>query len=248
MVMPKKSLVSSLTLLLTLTAVLAGSFAFPAAAQNDRAAVRAILDNIGRKDTEVDEVAEFSREGRVIKLNLNRRGLSSSPITEFPQEIFRLTALRGLLLRGNALKAIPPEIGNLAELMELDLANNNDLGTLPPTIGNLANLQRLDVRFCGLSTLPFSFGNLKSLEMLQLWGNEFTELPAAVLEMTALKDLHLNNNRLTTLPVEITKLTNLKYIDTQRNTICNVPPQVDAWLSRLERRWRDYQRCDNVKH
>jgi len=244
----KKNPVSKLTLLLALTAVLATSLAFPATAQNDRATVRMILDNIDRKDTDVDEVAEFSREGRVIKLNLNRRGLSSKPITEFPTEILRLTALRGLLMKGNSLKGIPLEIGNLSDLVELDFANNIDLVTLPPTIGNLANLQKLDIRFCGLSSLPFSFGNLKSLEMLQLWGNQFTELPASVTEMAALKDLHLNNNKLTTLPVEITNLTNLTYIDTQRNAICSVPPQVEAWLNRLERRWKDHQMCDNVKH
>ncbi|MCL2182223.1 MAG: leucine-rich repeat domain-containing protein [Chitinispirillia bacterium] len=246
--MRSKTLVSSLTLLVALTALLAASFASPACAQDDRATVRKILDKVGRKDDKVEDVADFSREGRVIKLNLTRRGLSTEPFSEFPAEILHLTALKGLLLKGNSIKSIPHEIGNLTGLIEIDLANNTDIGTLPPSMGNLTNLKKLDVRFCGLSTLPFSFGNLKSLEMLQLWGNYFTDLPSCVTEMTALKDLHLNNNKITTLPPDIVKMPNLTYIDVQRNNICNVAPTVDAWLTHLSKGWKDHQWCENVKH
>jgi Leucine-rich repeat (LRR) protein len=135
----------------------------------------------------------------------------------------------------------------MAELIELNLADNNGLGTLPPSIGNLQNLQKLDVRYCGLTTLPASFGNLKRLEYLQMWGNEFTELPHSILEMTALRDLHLNHNKLTTLPSGITKLS-ITYIDTHMNYLCDVPKDVDAWLAQRDRQYKEHQYCDNVKH
>ena len=61
----------------------------------------------------------------------------------------------------NELTALPPEIGNLTNLIELQVADNQ-LTSLPPEIGNLTNLTRLD-----------------------LWDNKFTALP---LEMQKLVD------------------------------------------------------------
>ena len=214
-------------------------------AGDDRAVVRAILDKIGRSETQVEEVTEFSREGdRVIVLNLNRRGLSAGRITEFPEEIFLLTGLKGLLLKGNDLESLPEGIGGMTSLIELNLADNDRLGTLPASIGSLKNLRTLDVRTCGLSGLPPEIGGLKSLETLQLWGNHFTELPPVVLELTALKELYLSNNKLTTLPSGITRMKNLKYIDAQRNSLCNLPSAIDTWLKGLDRRYRDHQWCN----
>ena len=46
-------------------------------------------------------------------------------------------------LRGS----IPPELGNLANLENLDLSVNDLEGTIPPELGNLANLKRLDLAF-----------------------------------------------------------------------------------------------------
>jgi len=226
-----------------MAAIIVSSFAFLAHAQDDRALVRTILTKIGRKDATVEDVAEFSQDGRVIVLNLNRRGISGEPISEIPPEVFRLSALRGLLLRDNKLTSLPRDIGDLIQLVELNLANNNDLGELPSSIGNLANLKKLDLRFCGLSTLPYEITGLKSLEMLQLWGNKFTGIPEYISELTALTDLHLNNNQLLWLPTSITKMENLKYIDTQRNQLCNLPPEIESWLSRVERSWKSNQWC-----
>jgi len=244
--MCRKSCALSTLLLLTATALIA--FALPAAAQHDdRAVVRAILDKNGLKDMKVEDVAEFSRDGRVIVLNLNKRGISGVGIGVFPPEIFKLTALRGLFLKGNALRELPAEIGSLSELIELNLADNNDLGKLPPEIGNLKNLRKLDIRFCGLTALPQEVGNLKNLDFLQMWGNGFVDLPYCVTELSSLKELYLNNNKLANIPYDIIKMDNLKYIDVQRNYLCNVLPEVETWLLSRDRRYKDHQYCDNVK-
>ena len=234
---------------LLLTAVTLAAFAAPAAAQqhDERAVVRSILDKNGLKDMKVEDVVEFSRDGRVIVLNLNKRGISGAAIGVFPPEILKLTALRGLFLRGNALRELPDEIGSLSELIELNLADNNDLGSLPPGIGNLRNLRKLDIRYCGLTGLPQEIGNLKNLEFLQMWGNGFIDLPYNITELTNLKELYLKNNKLANIPYDIIKMDNLKYIDVQLNYLCNVLPEVDAWLLTRDRRYKDHQYCDNVK-
>jgi hypothetical protein len=220
----------------------------PVAAQHDdKALVRAILDKNGLKGTDVNDVVELGRDGRVIVLNLNKRGIDGVGLAVFPPEILSLTSLKGLFLKGNALKELPHDIGNLSELVELNLADNIDLGSLPQGIGSLRNLKKLDVRYCGLTDLPSDFGNLKKLESLQMWGNGFTEMPYCITELTNLNELYLKNNKLTKIPYDMIKMDNLKYIDVQLNYLCSLLPEVEAWLISRDRRYKDHQYCDNVK-
>jgi len=244
----KSSFPVLMSLLLTVMAFTA--FVSPALAQlpyDEKTVVRSILDKNGLKDVAVEKAAEFNRDGRVIVLNLNKRGIDGVGLSVFPVEIFKFTALKGLFLKGNALKEIPQEIGTLSELVELNIADNIDLGSIPSGIGSLRNLKKLDIRYCGLTELPPEIGNLKNLEYLQMWGNGFVELPNAITELTNLKELYLNNNKLTTIPYNMIKMDNLKYIDVQLNYLCNLLPEVDAWLASRDRRYKDHQYCDNVK-
>ncbi|WP_081436028.1 leucine-rich repeat domain-containing protein [Desulfatibacillum aliphaticivorans] len=51
------------------------------------------------------------------------------------------------------LRTLPPEIGKLANLIDIDLSGNQ-LTELPPEIGNLDNLNRLDLQFNHLTKPP----------------------------------------------------------------------------------------------
>ncbi len=240
----------SMSLLFTLLTVIAfTALVTPVFAQmhDDKAVVRSILEKNGLKDVSINDITELSRDGRVIVLNLNKRGIDGVGLSVFPTDIFKLTALRGLFLKGNALREIPDEIGTLTDLIELNLADNIDLGKLPPGIGNLRNLKKLDIRYCGLTDLPPEIGNLKNLEYLQMWGNGFIELPYNITELTGLKELYLKNNKLTKIPYDMIRMDNLKYIDVQLNYLCNLLPEVEAWLLSRDRRYKDHQYCDNVK-
>ena len=92
--------------------------------------------------------------GRVFELDLsgeqdNRPGdyLSHGLSGAVPPELGNLANLRHLSLTGNDLSgAIPPELGNLANLRSLNLAYNALSGPIPPELGNLANLVVLDVQ------------------------------------------------------------------------------------------------------
>ena len=81
-----------------------------------------------------------------------------------------------LLLRLNYLTGeIPPELGNLANLVYLDLSGSGLTGKIPPELGNLANLVQLDLSFNELtSAIPPELGNLSNLRWLALGNNRLT--------------------------------------------------------------------------
>ena len=64
-----------------------------------------------------------------------------------------------LSLLGQELEVLPPEIGQLTSLIELDLGLN-ELTELPPEIGNLTNLTNLKADRNHLKTLPPEIGRL----------------------------------------------------------------------------------------
>jgi Leucine-rich repeat (LRR) protein len=71
-------------------------------------------------------------EGRVVKLSLSQRKLTS-----VPAEVGNLAALWSLDLRNNKLAKLPKELGNLKALTWLDLRFNPDLAALPEQVKKL---------------------------------------------------------------------------------------------------------------
>ncbi|MDC7995406.1 leucine-rich repeat domain-containing protein [Altibacter sp. HG106] len=75
---------------------------------------------------------------------------------------------------------------------------NNLDGTLPASIGNLDQLMVLELSFNKLhGSLPESLGKLSKLQILAFNGNELTGIvPESIANMTQLKQLHLSSNKL----------------------------------------------------
>ena len=103
--------------------------------------------------------------------------LSDVPLGEWPgvstdaASRVRSLSLYGLELSGE----IPPELGDLGALEELNLDKNQLSGGIPPELGNLANLEELTLHDNQLSgEIPPELGNLAKLEYLYLAGNHLS--------------------------------------------------------------------------
>ena len=108
--------------------------------------------------------------------------------------------------------SIPPELGSLANLANLDLGYNNLTGPMPPELGNLANLRRISVTRNSLTGIvPPELGNLERLTLFALGGNAFSgEIPPELGNLAGLTELYLWRNNLTgPIPAELGSLANL---------------------------------------
>ncbi|HEX4840017.1 MAG TPA: NEL-type E3 ubiquitin ligase domain-containing protein [Rhabdochlamydiaceae bacterium] len=147
--------------------------------------------------------------------------------TELPSEICSLPNLRKLhIVSCSNLTALPPEIGRLTRLEELQV--DSRITTLPPEIGNLRNLKSLRVR--GLTTVPPEIGQLDLLEELSLTFGTLSSLPSEIGQMTNLRKLEVGDNRLTALPAEIGNLSKLKKATFSCNQLTAIPDSL-AYLN-----------------
>ncbi|KAI8852592.1 hypothetical protein BC829DRAFT_384722 [Chytridium lagenaria] len=110
---------------------------------------------------------------RIIALNVTGNGIVSPLIA-------RLTSLRNLTLTANesldinsAVESIiPPEFGNLTNLVHLELTGQKLTGMIPIQIGNLRNLTTLILRMNNLNSgVPLQIWNLPHLRVLDLSSN-----------------------------------------------------------------------------
>ncbi|XVF34335.1 hypothetical protein REPUB_Repub18cG0050900 [Reevesia pubescens] len=89
-------------------------------------------------------------------------------------------------------------IGNLTNLRQVLLQNNNLSGQIPPELGTLSKLQTLDLsnnRFSG--AIPGPFGQLNSLQYLRLNNNSLSgPFPASLAKISQLAFLDLSYNNL----------------------------------------------------
>ena len=146
-----------------------------------------------------------------------------------PPELGRLPNLTELELWGNELTGlIPPELARLANLRRLHLNSNNLTGSIPHELGALANLRRLHLdnnRLTG--PIPPELGALANLEYLHLHSNELTGgIPAELGRLANLTRLHLGSNNLTgPIPQELGALTSLEILVLDNNRLTGpVPP------------------------
>jgi len=72
------------------------------------------------------------------------------------------------------------ECYNIETTSYLSLSNSGLSGDIPSEIGNLTNLILLDLGYNQFTSVPESIGNLQSLEYLYLFNNQFTYLPESI--------------------------------------------------------------------
>ena len=201
-----------LSLLLAVTALWAGLTAEAAAqgsAATDRAVLEALYDMTGgpgwTDSTNWKTAAPLGEwhgvatgpAGRVTGVWLPGNGLAG-PI---PPELGRLTNLSELNLGDNGVMGpVPRELGSLSNLELLELGSNDLTGPVPAWLGNLTGLRGLHLGSNDLTgPIPRGLGGLSNLESLSLWGNALSgAIPAELGRLTALRLVELAENDLRT--------------------------------------------------
>lgn len=167
---------------------------------------------------------ETNGEGCVTELNLYNNQLSG----HIPPEIGDLSNLVILRLESNSITgSIPPEIGNLNNLENIQLSSNPLMGNIPPEIGNLSSLSSLLISATQLTgNIPSTIGNLANLQRLELSSNDLTgSIPAEIGNLLNLEVLAFARNRLTgSIPLEIGNLSNLERLNFFANALTGSIP------------------------
>ncbi|TVU29273.1 hypothetical protein EJB05_20833, partial [Eragrostis curvula] len=120
-------------------------------------------------------LSPLSRLGRLEILDLSNNSLQDT----IPGALTNWSNLRILDLSMNSLAGenafrgqVPHSLGNLQQLIRLNLSHNNLHGDIPSTLGNLQNLGILDLSHNNLdSGIPSNLGNAQSLWHLDLSDN-----------------------------------------------------------------------------
>jgi len=133
----------------------------------------------------------------------NTNWLSSNDISTWHGVSVSNGSVTGLVLAGNQLSgALPKELGNLANLEELNLSFNPLSGEIPAALGNLSNLKKLWLVGNPIGNqlsgaLPSELGNLTNLEVLILNYNQLSgPLPQSLTSLTKLMNFSFGDTDL----------------------------------------------------
>lgn len=147
-----------------------------------------------------------------------RLTLRDNKLTEFPQDILKLTKLTFLDLEQNQIESLPEGIDKLTELKELYLLQNK-LASLPQNFATLKNLQTVGLSNNLFSVFPTPLTSLEKLKAVDLTNNQLTEIPTSINQMKNLETIVLINNKISRIPPEFFELKKLKDIYLDGNPI-----------------------------
>ena len=176
--------------------------------------------DIERNKREMLRTIVACREDRATSIHL-KHFTGKTP----PDELWTLTQLKNLSLRGGAIEYLPKEIGQLKELEKFDLLNTK-LQRLPEEIVTLSRLRYLEVFESQVTELPEDFGRLGSLRVIILERSHLRELPDSFAKMNRLEIIEMNDNRLEKLPDDLSGLTNLRVLTLGNNRLSAVPQSI----------------------
>ena len=157
-----------------------------------------------------------------------------------PPELGDLTNLTNIELHWNDLSGpIPPELGNLAKLETLFLRGNRLSGGMPEELGGLGNLTWMDLSQNQLSGgISPELGGLGNVWSLDLSENDLSgPVPSEFGGLYNLSQLELSHNRLTgAMPAGLKKL-ELESLMASGTELCAPrEPAFEEWLATIPRR------------
>lgn len=131
---------------------------------------------------------------------------------------------------------LPEEVFSMTNLQYLFLRGVSTSGTIPPAVGGMARLKSLILTNLGLSgNLPKELGDMPVIENLEIYNNKISgQIPAALFNAVTIKQLWLDHNKLTgSIPAEIGKLINLESLQLQKNNLSGSLPESLANCTKL---------------
>ncbi|KAK5889835.1 hypothetical protein CesoFtcFv8_013415 [Champsocephalus esox] len=152
--------------------------------------------------------------------NLN---LYHNCIRTIPDAIICLQSLTSLNLSRNQLCSLPSCLCNLP--LRVLNASNNKLVNLPETIGQLHNLMELDISCNEITALPRHIGRLKALRELNVRRNLLCVLPEDLASLPLVK-FDFSCNKVSTIPVCYRKMKQLQSLQLENNPLQSPPAQI----------------------
>ena len=171
---------------------------------------------------------------------------SNNLLTEIPREFCRrFKQLTALSLSGNPISELPDNIGELEELLTIDLSSmpftvfpsslttivnlaglamfNTDIASVPDEICKLKALGTFDISSTRVSELPECMGQLDAISYLSLSKSLMASLPADMSAMTSLQIVNGNGCRFKEFPIGLASAPNVTVINLSENAISALP-------------------------
>ncbi|MCJ8732149.1 hypothetical protein PDJAM_G00207790 [Pangasius djambal] len=161
---------------------------------------------------------EVARLVSVETLNLYHNCIKS-----IPDSIISLQSLTSLNISRNQLSVLPVCVCGLP--LRVLNASNNKLNALPESIGQLTNLMELDVSCNEVTALPRHIGRLKALRELNVRRNLLCVLPEDLADLPLVK-FDFSCNKVSTIPICYRKMTQLQSLHLENNPLQSPPAQI----------------------
>lgn len=153
-------------------------------------------DDNGKVYTSIEEALKATSP--VYRLKITKLPKRDS----LPEDLFQLTELRELTVKGCKLNVLNQRIRELKHLQHLNLEHNKLL-RLPEEIGELSDLRTLIVNRNILETFPESIQKLHNLVYIDAWDNPLYVLPESINKLeNTLRTLDLRQIPLTKWELE----------------------------------------------
>uniref|UniRef100_A0A8C0WLW0 Calponin-homology (CH) domain-containing protein n=1 Tax=Castor canadensis TaxID=51338 RepID=A0A8C0WLW0_CASCN len=144
-------------------------------------------------------------------------------IRVIPEAIVNLQMLTYLNLSRNQLSALPACLCGLP--LKVLIASNNKLGSLPEEIGQLKQLMELDVSCNEITALPQQIGQLKSLRELNVRRNYLKVLPPELVDLPLVK-FDFSCNKVLVIPICFRDMKQLQVLLLENNPLQSPPAQI----------------------
>ncbi|KAM6177881.1 leucine-rich repeat and calponin homology domain-containing protein 1 [Rhynchocyon petersi] len=156
-------------------------------------------------------------------VSLETLNLYHNCIRVVPEAVVNLQMLTYLNLSRNQLSALPACLCGLP--LKVLIASNNKLGSLPEEIGQLKQLMELDVSCNEITALPHQIGQLRSLRELNVRRNYLKVLPQELVDLPLVK-FDFSCNKVLVIPICFREMKQLQVLILENNPLQSPPAQI----------------------